>query len=573
MTTHADKSQENKSQSVADAVSQRKSGGKSVFQFVDNRSKTIAQRKLQELANESPQVRQLSAYQDMANNSLQAKQVAQLQAMANNHVALQQQPIQKIENNTGLPDDLKSGMENLSGYTMDDVKVHYNSDKPAQLQAHAYAQGTDIHLAPGQEKHLQHEAWHVVQQRQGRVKPTMQMKGNVNINEDAGLEKEADVMGNKVMQMQSIEKSPFEPPIQFFAPVVQRTKWLYTGGKLEDTSNRETVRDVDETTPELKEGDTWDDRTNVVTHAASRLNAIFAGEEIYPEVRPKGLPATRDFAKGVGGGAVPETVDYEDIKDKLTAVFRKPENRSKFSQTVKKEATIKAIGELLEETLPPDMRRAALNNEAFAWQMMRVINELAFGKQIPLINTDIGGERFAGEQDMEQSPAYAVINSYQWSVRHFTDKPGYQDLKSSTELEVLDKIKGQNTRDKDWNKLGNTDFGFYLLAINGTVGSRGFLSKMTHYAEFPMLNLPGKIFVSGDLLEIDSDTIHHVRAYTGSGANVKHELVLLLTHHYNQSGQGGGPSPQWCIDMLEKLMHMLEVKVPKSLRVTQWNRL
>jgi hypothetical protein len=46
------------------------------------------------------------------------------------------------------------GIENLSGFSMSDVKVHYNSDKPAQLQAHAYAQGTDIHLASGQEKHL-----------------------------------------------------------------------------------------------------------------------------------------------------------------------------------------------------------------------------------------------------------------------------------------------------------------------------------------------------------------------------------------------------------------------------------
>jgi hypothetical protein len=38
-----------------------------------------------------------------------------------------------------LPDDLKSGIENLSGFSMDDVKVHRNSDKPKQLQAHAYA--------------------------------------------------------------------------------------------------------------------------------------------------------------------------------------------------------------------------------------------------------------------------------------------------------------------------------------------------------------------------------------------------------------------------------------------------
>ena len=108
--------------------------------------------------------------------------------------------IQKKANNTGLPDNLKSGIENLSGHAMDDVKVHYNSDKPAQLNAHAYAQGSEIHLASGQEKHLPHEAWHVVQQKQGRVKPTMQMKGKVNVNDNAELEKEADVMGAKTYQ-------------------------------------------------------------------------------------------------------------------------------------------------------------------------------------------------------------------------------------------------------------------------------------------------------------------------------------------------------------------------------------
>ena len=108
----------------------------------------------------------------------------------------EQEPVQQEEkpNNTGLPDNLKTGIENLSGYSMDDVKVHYNSDKPAQLQALAYTQRTDIHVAPGQEKLLPHEAWHVVQQKQGRVQPTMQLKG-VNVNDNEGLEKEADVMG------------------------------------------------------------------------------------------------------------------------------------------------------------------------------------------------------------------------------------------------------------------------------------------------------------------------------------------------------------------------------------------
>jgi len=116
-------------------------------------------------------------------------------------------------NNTGLPNQLKSGIESLSGMSMDHVKVHYNSSQPAQLNALAYAQGSDIHVAPGQEQHLPHEAWHVVQQAQGRVKPTMQMKGGVPVNDDAGLETEADVMGAKALQLKVMENAGSVSPI------------------------------------------------------------------------------------------------------------------------------------------------------------------------------------------------------------------------------------------------------------------------------------------------------------------------------------------------------------------------
>lgn len=109
--------------------------------------------------------------------------------------------VQRSENQTGMPDKLKSGIENLSGLQMDDVKVHYNSAQPAQLNALAYAQGTEIHIAPGQEQHLPHEAWHVAQQKQGRVQPTTQLKEGVPVNDDAGLEHEADIMGQKAAQM------------------------------------------------------------------------------------------------------------------------------------------------------------------------------------------------------------------------------------------------------------------------------------------------------------------------------------------------------------------------------------
>lgn len=100
------------------------------------------------------------------------------------------------KNETGMPDHLKAGIEELSGFSMDDVRVHYNSDKPATVQALAYTQGTDIHVAPGQERHLPHEAWHVAQQMAGRVEPTTEV-GGMPVNDNPALEHEADVMGAK----------------------------------------------------------------------------------------------------------------------------------------------------------------------------------------------------------------------------------------------------------------------------------------------------------------------------------------------------------------------------------------
>lgn len=122
-----------------------------------------------------------------------------------NNEGNQKKTLQRKSNNTGLPDNLKAGVESLSGISMDDVKVHYNSDKPIQLGALAYTKGTDIHIAPGREKYLPHETWHVVQQAQGRVRATTQMKG-VAMNDNMLLEKEADEMGKII----SKKKSPID---------------------------------------------------------------------------------------------------------------------------------------------------------------------------------------------------------------------------------------------------------------------------------------------------------------------------------------------------------------------------
>ncbi|WP_323816493.1 DUF4157 domain-containing protein [Cellvibrio sp. NN19] len=222
--------------------------------FVDNRPEMATYLQLRQLMNNSRQSIDNKALQAMMNNSAQvcgdAGQQAKIisntpireaqasQRMPTSSVQSNSQsatatmmPMQLIEeektlqtkenrenniqletaaeapkpNNTGLPDNLKTGIESLSGMSMDHVKVHYNSSQPAQLNAHAYAQGSDIHLAPGQEKHLPHEAWHVVQQAQGRVKPTMQMKGSIPVNDDNSLEVEADVMGEKALQIDAMQ--------------------------------------------------------------------------------------------------------------------------------------------------------------------------------------------------------------------------------------------------------------------------------------------------------------------------------------------------------------------------------
>lgn len=210
-------------QTATDRLSLKQENEAGSLPFADNRPEALVQQKLKSAADNSP------------NN----EKLAQLKSLSDNHADEKQFPVQQQKNETGLPDNLKTGMENLSGQSLDDVKVHYNSDKPAQLQAHAYAQGTDIHVASGQEKHLPHEAWHVVQQKQGRVKPTLQMKGKVNVNDDAGLEKEADVMGERALQMHTEKSDSQNNSNTSFQAVTQRKPVI----QMESESEPETGLD------------------------------------------------------------------------------------------------------------------------------------------------------------------------------------------------------------------------------------------------------------------------------------------------------------------------------------------
>jgi hypothetical protein len=181
-----------------DSFSSKQTTSKPVF--ADPRPLATAQRRLIAMADGSPRAMQHRAMQHQMNESprmtAQRQHAAGVFGPAVQERRAEDSPAREASpNSTGLPDSLKSGVESLSGISMDHVKVHYNSAQPAQLNALAFAQGNDIHVGPGQERHLPHEAWHVVQQAQGRVLPTMQMKQGISINDDRSLEQEADVMG------------------------------------------------------------------------------------------------------------------------------------------------------------------------------------------------------------------------------------------------------------------------------------------------------------------------------------------------------------------------------------------
>lgn len=158
-----------------------RAAGSSPPSFIDRRDEAVRQRQVQLMGERGPQASRLTRLQHRIDEHLAAR-------------ARHGQPAAVASNAADLPGALRAGVETLSGVAMDDVKVHYNSPRPAQLRASAYTQGATIHVAPGQERHLPHEAWHVVQQKQGRVPATTRFDG-VAINDDRGLEHEADAKG------------------------------------------------------------------------------------------------------------------------------------------------------------------------------------------------------------------------------------------------------------------------------------------------------------------------------------------------------------------------------------------
>jgi hypothetical protein len=64
--------------------------------------------------------------------SSQSKELQRKADIANNAAQREEAP---HPNNTGTPDNLKAGIESLSVFSTDDVRMHYNSSNTATVQA------------------------------------------------------------------------------------------------------------------------------------------------------------------------------------------------------------------------------------------------------------------------------------------------------------------------------------------------------------------------------------------------------------------------------------------------------
>lgn len=139
-----------------------------------------------------------------------------------------QQQVQRKPNKTGIPDRLKAVVEHFSGLSLDEVRVHYNSDKPAEIGALAYAEYPNIYIAPGEEKHLAEEVWHIVQQMKGEAKANTTFKGGKKGNNEDKLEKEAQEKGDKLEQTTIPSKEQDTSPVEPFSPqpLAQRAETL-----------------------------------------------------------------------------------------------------------------------------------------------------------------------------------------------------------------------------------------------------------------------------------------------------------------------------------------------------------
>jgi hypothetical protein len=110
----------------------------------------------------------------------------------------------QMKPNAKLNPDVQAKMENSMQTDFSDVNIVENSSKATQMNAEAFAQGREVHFAPGKfdqssqkgQELIGHEFGHLKQNEKSPVQANTKMNG-VPVNNDPALENEADQMGKK----------------------------------------------------------------------------------------------------------------------------------------------------------------------------------------------------------------------------------------------------------------------------------------------------------------------------------------------------------------------------------------
>ncbi len=123
-------------------------------------------------------------------------------------------PVQ-MKRNEDLPEDFQTKMESSFGEDFSNVKINKDSKDANELDALAFTQGNNIHFKNGEfdssskngQELIAHELSHVVQQRHRDI-GTTHKENNYDVNDNEGLEKEADINAKKAVNGEMIS-NPF----------------------------------------------------------------------------------------------------------------------------------------------------------------------------------------------------------------------------------------------------------------------------------------------------------------------------------------------------------------------------
>lgn len=484
---------------------------------------------------------------------------------------MRQAVIQKAEekqrrqqpNLTGIPTQMKLDFERRSGLSFDDVRVHYNSDKPRKIGALAYTQIPQVHIGPGQERHLRHELGHVVQQKTMNIVSNTSSVG-YEINNDPKLEEHADSIFKH-----SIKANPVTP-----RPVIQ--------GKFADNL---TVQKIME-------------HLTANYQILPVIQTVIKGELERLEIESEeyDLTAVVDNIKKMYKLSPKQTMtsgpyryakskvehSEEDLKIALQKVYQDRKDVTRFKPT--KSEIFQAIAGLYTRECISDV----LKSETFAKRLQDVIRSIVTESprfrellirdgfnfynrtEILLLSDPTADASMPSDKEIfDNTPDCLQIEHF--TLRHYTKNkdPKYSEILSALSLENqhIETSSGGHTEHTDWNTFGNVGNTFFILMVgNNFVCKQDFIKKCPSYVDIPLNKIRSTMWVSSDWLDMKSIS---GQAYMGNAQQI-HAILLKTVVKEKLSGNLAHLrtlDQKTFTDHLGSLYHNFEVKVMGSVSI------